>query len=469
MSMNPLQQPIPTFGAISLPVLAGQVNAGLIDTVLVCFPDMQGRLVGKRLHAPFFIEQGHKGIAACHYLLDLDVAMAAIPSNNPDGSDNGWGDFGLKPDFTTLRVLSWMPRTALVICDLVHLSGLEQGLPVRHSPREMLKSQLLRLQSRGLRAFCATELEFYVFAGDYAHWHAGNHRDLRTHSHLNGDYQIFQTQKDEPLMQQVRTQLARSGVEIEGSMGECSPGQQELNLRYTDALTLADAHVLSKMALKDMAQSMNQSVSFLAKWHPELAGSSAHIHLSLWDESGVTPQFLDSKATHGMSSLMRHFVAGLVAHGAETTMMFCPYVNSYKRFMTGSFAPTAMVWSVDNRSAALRVCSPQSQAIRIEQRIGGADLNPYVAIATMLCAGLSGLAQGLDLPLPVQGSAYREDLPQIPKKLSEAISVAEKSELLREAFGVDVLDHCLRAARWELSEFERAITDWEIQRGFERC
>jgi glutamine synthetase len=457
-------------GSLTFTQLTEQVSAGVIDTVLVCFPDMQGRLVGKRLHAPFFLAQAHRGIAACHYLLHLDVAMEQItPTTSSDGPANGWGDFGLKPDMGTLRVLSWMARTALVICDVVHMGGPTPGQAVQHSPRQMLKSQLQRLQAKGLRALCATELEFYIFAGDYAHWHAAKHRDLHTNSHLNADYQIFQTQKDEPLMQQVRNQLCQSGVNIEGSMGECSPGQQELNLHYTDALALADAHVLSKMALKDMAQKMNLSVSFLAKWHPEMAGSSAHIHLSLWDEAGQTPRFLDKQAEHGMSELMRQFVAGLVKHGAETTLLFCPYVNSYKRFLAGSFAPTAVVWSVDNRSAAFRVCSPQSRAIRVEQRIGGADLNPYIAIAAVLASGLSGLEQGLDLAAPIQGSAYREGLPQIPKQFAKAITLAQNSTMLREALGAEVMEHCLQAARWELSEYERAITDWEIQRGFERC
>jgi glutamine synthetase len=270
-------------------------------------------------------------------------------------------------------------------------------------------------------------------------------------------------------MQRVRTELSRSGVLIEGSMGECSPGQQELNLRYTEALALADAHALAKMAIKDLAQSMDLSASFLAKWHPEMAGSSSHIHLSLWDEKAGQPRFLDHQAEHGMSELMRAFVAGLIAHGEATTLFYCPYVNSYKRFLPGSFAPTALVWSVDNRSAALRVCSPGGRGIRVEQRIGGADLNPYVALAAMLTAGLAGVEQQMALPEAVQGNAYREGLPQIPRRMSEAIAAAEHSDGLRQAWGASVLAHWVQAARWELAQSEQAITDWEIQRGFERC
>ena len=456
-------------GLLSLDALNERVGRGEIDTVLVCFPDMQGRLVGKRLHAPFFVAEAHTGIAACHYLLHLDLAMDVVQAPGADEFANGWGDFGLVPDMASLRVLSWMPRTALVICDLVHLSGPEQGQPVAHSPRQMLKRQLQRLQAMGLQAQCATELEFYVFSGSYAHWHQQRHRDLRTHNHLNADYQIFQTQLDEPLMQRVRTELSRSGVLIEGSMGECSPGQQELNLRYTEALALADAHALAKMAIKDMAQSMDLSASFLAKWHPEMAGSSSHIHLSLWDATASEPRFLDRSAEHGMSALMRAFVAGLIAHGPDTTLFYCPYVNSYKRFLPGSFAPTALVWSVDNRSAALRVCSPGGRGIRVEQRIGGADLNPYVALAAMLTAGLAGVEQRMALPEAVQGNAYREGLPQIPRRMSEAIAAAEHSDGLRQAWGSAVVDHWVQAARWELAQSEQAITDWEIQRGFERC
>ena len=456
-------------GLLSLDALNDRVGRGEIDTVLVCFPDMQGRLVGKRLHAPFFLAEAYTGIAACHYLLHLDLAMEVVQATGADEFANGWGDFGLVPDMASLRVLSWMPRTALVICDLVHLSGPEQGQPVAHSPRQMLKRQLQRLQGMGLQAQCATELEFYVFSGGYAHWHQQRHRDLRTHNHLNADYQIFQTQLDEPLMQRVRTEISRSVVLIEGSMGECSPGQQELNLRYTEALALADAHALAKMAIKDMAQSMDLSASFLAKWHPEMAGSSSHIHLSLWDATASEPSFLDRAAAHGMSALMRAFVAGLIAHGPDTTLFYCPYVNSYKRFLPGSFAPTALVWSVDNRSAALRVCSPGGRGIRVEQRIGGADLNPYVALAAMLTAGLAGVEQQMALPEAVQGNAYREGLPQIPRRMSEAIAAAEHSDGLRQAWGASVLAHWVQAARWELAQSEQAITDWEIQRGFERC
>ena len=456
-------------GLLSLDALNERVGRGEIDTVLVCFPDMQGRLVGKRLHAPFFVAEAHTGIAACHYLLHLDLAMDVVQAPGADEFANGWGDFGLVPDMASLRVLSWMPRTALVICDLVHLSGPEQGQPVAHSPRQMLKRQLQRLQAMGLQAQCATELEFYVFSGSYAHWHQQRHRDLRTHNHLNADYQIFQTQLDEPLMQRVRTELSRSGVLIEGSMGECSPGQQELNLRYTEALALADAHALAKMAIKDMAKSMDLSASFLAKWHPEMAGSSSHIHLSLWDATASEPRFLDRSVEHGMSALMRAFVAGLIAHGPDTTLFYCPYVNSYKRFLPGSFAPTALVWSVDNRSAALGVCSPGGRGIRVEQRIGGADLNPYVALAAMLTAGLAGVEQQMALPEAVQGNAYREGLPQIPRRMSEAIAAAEHSDGLRQAWGSAVVDHWVQAARWELAQSEQAITDWEIQRGFERC
>lgn len=456
-------------GLMSLDALNERVGRSEIDTVLVCFPDMQGRLVGKRLHAPFFVAEAHTGIAACHYLLHLDLAMEVVQAPDADEFANGWGDFGLVPDMASLRVLSWMPRTALVICDLVHLSGPEQGQPVAHSPRQMLKRQLQRLQAKGLQAQCATELEFYVFSGSYAHWHQQRHRDLRTHNHLNADYQIFQTQLDEPLMQRVRTELSRSGVLIEGSMGECSPGQQELNLRYTEALALADAHALAKMAIKDMAQSMDLSASFLAKWHPEMAGSSSHIHLSLWDATASEPRFLDRSAEHGMSALMRAFVAGLIAHGPDTTLFYCPYVNSYKRFLPGSFAPTALVWSVDNRSAALRVCSPGGRGIRVEQRIGGADLNPYVALAAMLTAGLAGVEQQMALPEAVQGNAYREGLPQIPRRMGEAIVAAEHSDGLRQAWGPAVVDHWVQVARWELAQSEQAITDWEIQRGFERC
>jgi glutamine synthetase len=473
-------------------------DAQAIDTVIVCSADMQGRLVGKRLTSRYFLEHvADSAVAACDYLLTLDLAMEAVEGFASSNWEQGYGDFYLRPDTTTLRVLPWAAGTAWVMCDLTD----RDGQPIALAPRTMLKRQLAKLAALGYAAQCATELEFYLFTDGYAQLYAENYRELRTLGHFNADYQIFQTEVHEPLMRQIRNQLTQAGIEVEGSMGECSPGQQELNLRYCDMLSMADSHILAKTAIKTLAQQHGHSASFLAKWHQDYAGSSSHIHVSLWDAACRTSLFLNqqnrepegqdvSNATSpealGMSPLMQHFVAGLLNHTQEAALFYCPYVNSYRRFVEGSFAPSALVWAVDNRSAAFRLCAPQSKAIRIENRLPGSDANPYLAFTLMLAAGLAGIEAGLPLPPAAQGNLYRgapsqDAVPHWPHSLTEAIALAQASEFLRLSLGADVAAHYLHAAKWEASEFAKnvfpdakaaapeAISAWEIARGFERC
>ncbi|TRL28693.1 glutamine synthetase family protein, partial [Rhizobium straminoryzae] len=298
----------------------------------------------------------------------------------------------------------------------------------------------------------------------------GGYRNLKLASAYNEDYHIFQTTKEEEVMRAVRTGLQGAGVPVENSKGEASAGQEEINVRYAEALTMADRHAIIKNAVKEIAWSKGKAVTFLAKWHNAAAGSSAHIHQSLWSLDGRTPLFLDKDAPHGMSELMRHYVAGLLAYAEEYTYFLAPYINSYKRFVAGTFAPTKIVWSQDNRTAGFRLCGEDTKAIRIECRVGGSDVNPYLAMAALLAAGIRGIEEKLDLEPAFEGDAYMgQGIRQIPRTLRDATATLKNSAMLRQAFGDAVIDHYVRAAEWEQEEYDRKVTDWEVARGFERA
>jgi glutamine synthetase len=439
---------------------------GEIDTVLVCFVDMQGRLIGKRFQAGFFIESGYAETHSCDYLLANDITMETVPGYKAASWDKGYGDFVLKPDMSTLRHTPWLDGTALVLCDVLDHKTHED---IPHSPRAILRRQIRALESLGMQAMMASELEFYLFDETYDTARQKSYLDLTTAGHYIEDYHIFQTSKEEDVMRAIRNGLEGAEIPVENSKGEWGPGQEEINVRYTDALQMADRHAILKNGCKEIAWQRGKAITFMAKWHTDLAGSSSHVHQSLWDAQQQKPLFLDKNAAHGMSVLMQNYVAGQLEYAREITWFLAPTVNSYKRFQSGTFAPTKAIWSRDNRTAGFRLCGESSNAIRIECRIGGADLNPYLAFAALLAAGIAGIKNKLPLEKAYVGDAYQgETLREIPKTLHEAIETMRQSDMLRDAMGVEVLDHYLRAAEWEQSEFDREVTNYEVRRGFEQ-
>jgi glutamine synthetase len=452
-------------GTLSFDELKKAVKAGTIDTVVVAMVDMQGRLIGKRFQGEYFVDSAHEETHACNYLLANDIDMEPVPGYAAASWDKGYGDFLVKPDMATLRRLPWLDGTALVLADV--LDHHKHDLP--HSPRAMLKKQIARLERQKMRAFFASELEFYLFDDSYEAASGKRYAGLKTAGSYIEDYHILQTTKEEGVMRAIRNGLQGAGIPVENSKGEWGPGQEEINVRYADALDMADRHVILKNAIKEIAWTQGKSVTFMAKWNYGLAGSSAHIHASLWDAAGKKPLFHDAKGEFGMSALMRSFVAGQLKYARDLTYFLAPYINSYKRFQVGTFAPTKAIWSRDNRTAGFRLCGEQSKAIRIECRIGGADLNPYLAFAALIAAGLAGIEEKLKLPPAYSGDAYRgAKLAEVPKTLREAADCLARSKMLRSALGDAVVDHYLRTAEWEQSEYDRRITDWELMRGFER-
>jgi len=451
-------------GMLSLQALADAVGQGAIDTVVVAQVDMQGRLMGKRFQAEFFLESAHAETHACNYLLATDLEMGTVPGYRATSWSAGYGDHVMKPDLATLRRTPWLAGTALVLADVLD----QRHEPVAHAPRTILKRQVARLRDMGLTPMMASELEFFLFEQSFRELHAAGYRGLTPISPYNEDYHIFQTTKEEEVMRAIRTGLQGAGVRVENSKGEASAGQEEINVGYRDALGAADDHVIVKTAVKEIAWAKGRAATFMAKWSNRAAGSSAHIHQSLRDAEGRAV-FLDPGETHGMSKLMRQYLAGLLAHAAEGTLLLAPNVNSYKRFVAGTFAPTSAVWSMDNRTAGYRVVGEGSRAIRIECRVGGADLNPYLAFAAQIAAGIAGIEAGLELEPEFHGDAYAESgLRRIPLTLRDATAALDGSTMLRAAFGEAVIDHYVHAARWEQSECDRTVTDWELARGFER-
>ncbi|MFC7703546.1 glutamine synthetase family protein [Plastorhodobacter daqingensis] len=451
---------------LTMDSLRAAVAGDEIDTVLVCSIDMQGRLVGKRFHAQHFLDGGWEETHCCNYLLATDMEMVTVQGYAATGWAAGYGDYVMKPDLATLRRIPWLPGTALVLCDLLDHHTHEE---VPHAPRTILKRQIARARDMGLVPMMATELEFFLFEQTYEALRDGNWRDPRTLGGYNIDYAIFGTSKEEEVMRAIRNGLYAAGIPVECSKGEAETGQEEINIRYSDALDTADMHAIVKNGVKEIAHAKGRSVTFMAKYRHDRAGSSSHVHQSLWTTGGA-PAFFDETAEHGMSALMRHYVAGLLHHARDLTCLLAPYVNSYKRFVVGMFAPTKTVWSLDNRTAGFRICGDGTRGVRVECRIGGADLNPYLAMAALLAAGLDGIEKGMDLPPAMAGDAYQgADLPQVPKTLGEAAELMRASAMLRAAFGEAVIDHYHRAALWEIEEQNRVVTDWELQRGLERA
>lgn len=452
-------------GTLSFDDLKSRVADGSVDTVLTCLIDMQGRLMGKRFHAVNFVETSFNETHCCNYLLATDLEMATPEGYASTSWETGYGDYVMKPDLDTIRMVPWLDGTAMVLCDVLDH---HHHKPIPHSPRAILQKQIKRLADLGFDAMMATELEFFLFEQSLDEIRKTGFRDLKPISGYNEDYHIFQTTKEEGVMRPIRNHLFDAGLPIENSKGEAEAGQEELNIRYAPALDCADHHTIAKHAIKEIAWQNGHAASFLPKWHHDKVGSSSHVHQSLWKDG--KPMFVDGSDDLGMSDVMRHYMAGLIAYSPDYTYFLAPYVNSYKRFSKGTFAPTKTVWSVDNRTAGFRLCGAGTKGVRVECRIGGSDLNPYLAQAAMLAAGIKGIEDKMELAAPTKGDVYEDaQAADIPQTLRDATTSLRGSQFLRDAFGDDVVDHYTRAAEWEQEEFDRVVTDWEIARGFERA
>ncbi|MCT8159881.1 glutamine synthetase family protein [Pseudoruegeria sp. SHC-113] len=452
-------------GPLSFDALKAAVADGSIDTVLVCLVDMQGRLMGKRFHAAHFVTSAWEETHCCNYLLATDLEMATPDGYRATSWQAGYGDYVMKPDLTTLRPVPWLEGTAMVLCDVLDHHTHEE---VPHSPRAILKKQIKRAQAMGFSPMMATELEFFLFEKPLDQLRKEGYRDLTPISGYNEDYHILQTTKEEAVMRPLRNHLYAAGIPIENSKGEAEAGQEELNIRYAEAMDCADFHTIAKHATKEIAWQQGHAATFLPKWHHDRVGSSSHVHQSLWADGKNV--FHDPEDALGMSEIMQHYMAGLIKYAPDYTVFLAPYINSYKRFMKGTFAPTKTAWSVDNRTAGFRLCGEGTKAVRVECRIGGSDLNPYLALAAQLAAGLKGIEDKLALQAPVSGDLYEQDAGgEIPATLRAATETLRNSAFLKEAFGEGVVAHYTRCAEWEQEEFDRIVTDYEIARGFEKA
>ena len=439
---------------------------GQIDTVVTAFPDMYGRLMGKRITAHFFLEEIiEDGMHACDYLLASDVEMDPVPGYRFTSWQSGYGDFKAVPDLTTLRTLPWLEKTALVLCDLVDE---EEGDPVVVAPRTILRRQMERMREAGIVPMGGSELEFFLFRDSFEEARARRYQDLRPYGWYIEDYHILQGTREEWFIRAVRNGMDGARVPVEFSKGEWGPGQHEINLRYADFLEMADRHTIYKHGVKEMALARGVAVTFMAKWNERLAGSSFHLHASLWDPDRRTNLLYDPAKPGGMGNQFRWFLGGLMAHARELALFFAPFVNSYKRYQAGSFAPNKNVWSPDNRTAGFRIVG-HGNSLRVENRMPGADANPYLAYAATIAAGLDGLQRRIEPPEMFVGDAYATPgVPTIPYSLREAIAELERSEFARDVFGDEVIDHYLHMARTEQQKFDQVVTDWELLRHFER-
>jgi glutamine synthetase len=446
-------------GRLGVPELEALVEAGEVDTVVACLTDVQGRLQGKRLHARFFLDEvlAH-GTEGCNYLLAVDVDMNTVGGYAISSWERGYGDFVLRPDLGTLRRAPWLPATAIVQCDVLWLDG----APVVQSPRQILAAQVARASELGFTAVAGTELEFMVFENTYEQAWDARYIGLTPSNRYNVDYSVMGTGRIEPLLRDIRNAMYAAGLRVESAKGECNHGQHEIAFRYAEVLKTADDHALYKTAAKEIAAAHGKSLTFMSKFD-QREGNSCHIHMSLRSPDGGV--VFDSD--QGRTEVFGGFVAGVLATLREFTLLYAPNINSYKRFTAGSFAPTRVAWGEDNRTCSVRVVG-HGPSLRPELRLPGGDVNPYVALAGMLGAGLYGIRSGLTLPEPFTGNAYASNLPTVPTTLHEARDRFAGSAVAREVFGDDVVDHYVNAADVELAAFEAAVTDWERMRGFER-
>ncbi|MDA8323051.1 MAG: glutamine synthetase family protein [Actinomycetota bacterium] len=446
---------------MSMAELRAAAGAGEIDTVILAFTDMQGRLAGKRLSAEFFLDEVAEHYAeGCNYLLAVDVDMNTVGGYAMSSWERGYGDFVLRPDLATLRRVPWLPSTALLLADLTWLDG----APVIASPRQILRAQMDRLAERGWTALAGTELEFIVYKDSYEQAADQNYASLTPVNQYNVDYSILGTSRIDPLLRRITGGMTGAGLYVESAKGECNFGQHEIAFRYADAVTTCDNHSIYKNGAKEIAAQEGMALTFMAKPN-QREGNSCHIHLSLRAVDG-TP-IMAGDGPHGLSRLGEHFLAGQLAAMRELTLAYAPNINSYKRYVPGSFAPTAVRWGVDNRTCALRLVG-HGQSLRVENRVPGGDVNPYLAVAAMIAAGLHGIDNELALEDAFPGNAYADDGPKVPHTLRDALGLWQGSALATGAFGTDVVDHYANYARVELAAFDAAVTDWELRRGFER-
>jgi glutamine synthetase len=442
---------------LSFEELRADVESGAVDTVVVAFTDMQSRLMGKRLHGEFFVEEveAEHEVEGCNYLLALDMEMDPIPGYEIASWERGYGDFALRPDLGTLRRIPWLEATALVLCD-VHW---QDGSPVQPSPRQVLKTQMERATTQEFTPMTGSELEFYLLRESYEEAWAARYEDLTPSVPYILDYHVLATTYDEGLLRQIRNGMQGAGIKVESSKGEAWPGQHEVNFRFADALTMADNHVVYKNGAKEIAHANGCSITFMAKPFESWIGNSCHIHASLFRAG--EPAFRDDE------SLFARFLAGQIACFEELAIFLAPTVNSYKRYAAGSWAPTTLAWGHDNRTCGFRIVG-HGASKRVETRIPGGDVNPYLAFAAIIAAGLHGIEKGLEPAPPLEGNAYESDARRFPSTLREAIAALESGTMARAAFGEQVVDHYLNYARTEQTLFDKVVTDWERIRYFER-
>ncbi|MGH9081006.1 MAG: glutamine synthetase family protein [Acidimicrobiales bacterium] len=453
---------------LTIETLPHQIQSGDIDTVIVAFPDLQGRPVGKRVTGAFFLDHVlHHGIEVCDYLLACDIDMQPLPGYRFANWETGYGDLNAVVDPRTVRPLPWAPGSALVLCDLLTTDG----QPVEVSPRRILRHQIERAAAHDLEIRCATELEFYLFLDSFAdaagkHWHG-----LVPHSDTIEDYQLLQTSREEYIIGRIRNMMVEAGLPVEFSKGEAGTGQHEINITYGDALEVADRHLVFKSGVKEIASGLGRAATFMAKWSMDTAGSSCHIHTSLWDATTGAPLMAppgDGPSSSGLSTVGQRFLAGQLQSAAQLAWCFAPFVNSYRRYVPDSWAPTALVWGEDNRTCGFRTVGSGPDR-RVESRIPGADINPYLALAAAIAGGLWGIEHELELEPAFTGNAYAADrVARLPTTLTEAIDGLAGSEVAAEAFGPEVHHHLLNTARQEWASANRVVTDWELARNFER-
>jgi glutamine synthetase len=442
---------------VTLDELKQAVADGTVDTVLLAIADMEGRLQGKRLTAQHFLDEVlEHGAEGCNYLLAVDVDMETVGGYAMASWERGYGDFEMVPDLDTLRPVPWQEGTVLVLADIQWGDGTE----VVASPRQILRRQLARLAERGWIANAGTELEFIVFNDTYEEAWKKAYRDLEPANLYNIDYSLLGSARVEPLIRRIRNEMGAAGMTVENSKGECNLGQHEVNFRYGEALKTADDHAVYKNGAKEIAAQEEMAITFMAKFN-EREGNSCHIHLSIAEQDGGANAFAADRA------MFESFLAGQLACLREMSLYFAPHINSYKRFAEGSFAPTAVAWGNDNRTCSMRVVG-HGEALRLENRLPGADVNPYLALAAMVAAGLHGVDSKLELEPPVEGNAYTSDKPHVPSNMYAARDLFASSDVAREAFGEEVVDHYLNRAQVEMNALEKTVTDWERFRGFER-
>jgi glutamine synthetase len=449
--------------SLSIEELTAAIQSGAIDTVVVAMTDMQGRLTGKRIHGEHFLNEVLKhGTEGCNYLLAVDVDMNTVQGYEMSSWERGYSDFELAPDFNTLRLIPWQEGAALVLADVQWLDH----SPVVASPRQILRKQIANLEKAGMQAMCGTELEFVVYKDSYEEAWNKAYRDLTPVNQYNVDYSILGGSRIEPLLREIRLGMSAAGMTVESVKGECNLGQHEIAFKYSDALSNCDQHVIYKNGAKEIAAEAGYALTFMAKPN-EREGNSSHIHLSFRGLNGELVMADESDKEHGMSELGRQFIAGQLAHMRELSLLFAPNINSYKRYVPGSFAPTAIRWGRDNRTCAFRLVG-RGAGLRLENRIPGGDVNPYLAVAGIIAAGLDGITKKMKVEPAFTGNAYVSDSPRVPSTMNEALDLWEKSAWVKETFGEEVQAHYANMARVEIAAYGKAVTDWELFRNFER-